>query len=222
LRFAITILGSLSLFAGPRGPVEDKAPPAAAFRGRLDVLLIDVLSDDGDISATVIRRVFRGHEHTGPLAVQWDIVQSDPPSIGDEAHAGDRLIVTGTMAANRFFVRDAYRASADAEMDLAENVSPRERIKALQDASFYFLLVVPLWQFWLHHLGKRDRRFVKVNLVLPLVALLDYCYYESGDHNPFIRLDLLLLYPIGAIIVLFWILFAVKPLNRDAPRPELH
>jgi len=201
-------------------------PAASSFRNGLDVLAIRIAADHGDSAEAVIEQVFRGNEKAGPVAIRWDTsVSSYPQSAPADLHSGDRLIVLGGFAANQFFPQFVYRDSAEARRDLAANLPAGERIGWIQGISFLFLLLVPALQIALHSLYKRTRRraHLIINLVLPITALLDYWFYESGIPAYInIRIDLLLLLPVAALTALLWVIFAVKDWNArpDAPHPE--
>lgn len=228
MRICCALLAAVALFAGPRGGISEQVPPARTFRNGLDVLLIRIVEDSGDTGEGVIERVFRGREKPGPVPIRWDI--SVGPSSNTNVAAvqpGDRLIVAGGMAANQFFPQFVYRDSEAAQRDLSENLPAAERIDVVQGTAFLFLLSVPVLQLVFHVLYRRTRKRVHllINLFLPVAALADYLFYESGIPAYMnIRIDLLLLIPVAALIALLWVIFAVRYWNarRDAPHPELH
>jgi hypothetical protein len=214
VRFAPVIVFSYVL-AAARLPITDPAP-AATFTHGEDVLVATLGADHGDAySEATVERVLRGSEKSGPIIIRWT------PEGTVEARAGERLIVIGHSVANMFFAAAAYRDSESVRRDFETNL-PGVRRDSIQLASFALLLAIPVAQTILYRLSLRDRRYLKINLVLPLVAIADYVFYEIGVPKGVLRFDLLLLLPIAALIALLWVLFAVRLWNRDELRPEPH
>lgn len=151
----------------------------------------------------------RGGKYTpGKLKPEWYTRPLEGPKVGD------RLIVfkVGEQSGGSFWIQYSYRFSdLDRELVLRE-MAPPERKDWTQLAAFLAILACPFLSLACFlrlrapsGAPSRRRMYQAAILLLPLLSLATYGYYESGiSLYSNIRTDVLLLWPALALSFALW------------------
>lgn len=142
--------------------------------------------------------------------------------------AGYKLIIfkVDERSDGAFWIQYSYVDSSENRAIVLARMAPPERKDWTQVAAFLALLACPFlslacylgWQkASVPPVGKRI--LLAAILLLPLIALLIYRYYESGiSIHSNIRIDVLLIWPALAITFWFWLVLGISYLSARRRR----
>lgn len=167
----------------------------------------------------------KGGKYTpGKLKPEWYTRPLTGPSVGE------KLIIfkVGRQTDGSFLLQFSYAFSeANRELVLRE-MAPPERKDWTQAAAFFAMVTAPVLSlicfFRLRSpVLSRSRRWILTAaiLVIPLLSLATYGYYESGiSIYSNIRIDVLVIWPALALAFAFWPLLGVFYLGASKRKPQ--
>ena len=136
---------------------------------------------------------------------------------------GDKLIVFSYVpkgAPELVLQGPVFRYSDENRLLIIDQMAPPEREDWIQLPIIALILLIPLLSIFFYRCSKHNnlsdtkrKLFRKLALILPLLALGLYVYYESGiSMYSNIRIDLLLIWPALAFNI---VLFLIKKVNQN-------